>query len=143
MLKVKTYCLPAMKQEELLKLHQAIVGAAVKIPELNVKSENDMCNLFVPDLMTYGLGTEIIIEISGVNLDENTRNNVSCAVGMVVKKLFPKPISTATSSNMAGTQDTGHLRRKKSLKLSKCLMTAVSSLRSLRTLKLPIFPGRA
>jgi len=88
MLKIKTWCLPKMTQDTLLELHQAIVSAMVKIPELGIKNENDMCNLFPGDLMKYGLGTEILIEISGIDCDD--RYEVAKKVGAVVKKMFPK-----------------------------------------------------
>lgn len=89
MLKIKTYCLPEMEQNKLLELHRSIVAAMVKIPELGIKDENDMCNLFPGDLMKYGLGTEIPIEISGIECSKGVRNKVAQEVGTVVKTIFP------------------------------------------------------
>lgn len=89
MLKIKTYCLPEMEQDKLLELHQAIVAVIVKIQELGIKDENGMCNLFPEDLMKYGLGTEIPIEISGIYCTKSVRDKVAREVGTVVKTMFP------------------------------------------------------
>ncbi|MFH0891276.1 MAG: hypothetical protein V1867_00680 [Candidatus Falkowbacteria bacterium] len=81
-----------MSEEKLNQLHNAIVGAVISIPETDVKDESGMLNLFPKDLMTYGLGTEISIEITKVPLlcDHKIRNKLAKAVGRAVKKLFPE-----------------------------------------------------
>lgn len=94
MLKIKTWCLPKLPQKKLNLLHQRIVDAVVRIPELGVKDENDMLNLFPADLMNYGLGTEIAVEINGLpekpEFSEDVCKNLTRGVGLVVKGMFPK-----------------------------------------------------
>ncbi len=64
---IKLYCLPAGQSEDgLRKVHKTVVAAVVAIPQLGLRDETDMTVLFVPDLMTYGLGEEIIVEIGGL-----------------------------------------------------------------------------
>lgn len=64
---IKVWCLPSgQTEDDLNRLHQAIVAAVVSIRELGLKDQNDMTCLFPPDLMKYGLGEEIIVEIGGL-----------------------------------------------------------------------------
>ena len=90
---IKVWCLPKQTEKELSVLHQEIVKAVTSVPELKLKDENDMTCLFPPDLMSYGLGTEIIVEISGlVEKPERTqevRQQLAKNVGEAVKSLFP------------------------------------------------------
>jgi hypothetical protein len=61
---VKVWCLPEHQTEaDLNKLHQAIVLAIIGVKKLGIKNQNDIACLFPPDLMKYGLGDEIIVEI--------------------------------------------------------------------------------
>ncbi|MDP3837105.1 MAG: hypothetical protein Q8Q67_03310 [bacterium] len=66
----------------------------VSITELGLKSENEMTCLFVPDLMSYGLGEEVIVEIGGLydkpERTEEVRQNLAESVGKSVKDLYPK-----------------------------------------------------
>lgn len=92
---IKIWCLPPNQSEDALnKLHNAIVNAVTSIKELGLKDEKDLTNLFVPDLMSYGLGTEIIVEITGLFIKpERTtqvRSRLAEAVGKVVQDLYPK-----------------------------------------------------
>jgi hypothetical protein len=92
---IKVWCLPPNQSEEQLnELHNSIVDAVIGIKELGLKSEKDLTNLFVPDLMRYGLGTEIIVEIDGLFVKpERTaeiRNRLAKAVGRAVERLYPK-----------------------------------------------------
>lgn len=64
---IKVWCLPEMEEAKLNDLHQAIVGAVSGVVELSLKDENDMTTLFPSDLMKYGLGTDIIVEITGLD----------------------------------------------------------------------------
>src|SRR4030042_1049221 len=66
MITIKAWCLPSTSEDKLNDLHKAIVKAGVSISELGVKDENDMICLFPADLMKYGLGKEIIVEIDNV-----------------------------------------------------------------------------
>jgi hypothetical protein len=91
---IKVWCLPANQTEDdLNRLHGAIVEAVISVSELGFKDENDMTCLFPPDLMKYGLGTEIIVEISGLfKKSERTRKvrqQLAKSVGEAVKGLYP------------------------------------------------------
>ncbi len=67
MLIIKIWCLPANQLESCLRaLHQQIVDGVVQIPELNYKDENDIFVLFPTDQMSYGLGCQILVEISTI-----------------------------------------------------------------------------
>ncbi len=92
---IKVWCLPAGQTEKHLnKLHQAIVKSVVSISELGIKNENDMTCLFVPDLMSYGLGEEIIVEVCGLydkpERTENVKQRLAESIGGSVKNLYPK-----------------------------------------------------
>jgi hypothetical protein len=62
MLIIKVWCLPKLEEEKLQELHKGLVAAAVAVEEFGVHDEHDMVNLFPPDMMSYGLGSEIIVE---------------------------------------------------------------------------------
>ncbi len=92
---IKVYCLPPGQTEaDLNRLHQGIVGAVTSVSELGLHSEDDMTCLFIPDLMKYGLGEEIIVEISGLfekpERTQDVRRRLIKNVGEVVKELYPK-----------------------------------------------------
>ena len=90
---IKVWCLPNQSEELLRQLHQAIVAAAVSIPELKLKSEQDMTCLFPPDQMQYGLGSEIVIEVTGLfarrNRTPQIKKRLARKLGEVVKILYP------------------------------------------------------
>jgi hypothetical protein len=90
---IKIWCLPQSKESQLRKLHKAIVSAVVGITELGLTSENDMTVLFVPDMMKYGLGTEIIIEVTGLFPKPERTSGViqklAEQLGMAVRNLYP------------------------------------------------------
>ncbi len=95
MIVIKVWCLPPNQDEDVLNLlHQAIVKTVVSVSELGVKDENDMVCLFPTDLMKYGLGQEIVIEIDG--LPDMPRKNTSIpvqlaeSVGKSVSVLYPE-----------------------------------------------------
>jgi len=90
---IKVWCLPPNQNEEALnRLHQTIVGAVCKIRELGFRGQEDMTCLFVPDLMQYGLGGKIIIEIGGFfNKAERTPGfcqRLALSVGTSVCNLY-------------------------------------------------------
>jgi len=93
MIVIKVWCLPNAIEDKLNRLHKAIVGAVVPISELGVKSENDMVCLFPADLMKYGLGQEIIVEIDGVpdvpRKNLTVREQLAGCVGKTVLALYP------------------------------------------------------
>ena len=95
MIVIKVWCLPfEQSEDDLNRLHQAIVKAAVSVPELCLQDENDMTCLFPADLMKYGLGEEIIIEIDGLpdipRKDLTVREQLAKCVGESVSMLYPK-----------------------------------------------------
>ncbi len=92
---IKVWCLPLRQTEaDLKRLHQEIVKAVTSIPEFGLKDENDMTCLFPPDLMKYGIGEEIIIEIGGLfekpERTHEVRQRLAKSVGKVVKELYPE-----------------------------------------------------
>ena len=95
MIVIKVWCLPSGQSEnDLNHLHKAIVKAVVSVSELCLRDENDMMCLFPADLMKYGLGEEIIIEIDGLP-DVPRRNLTVCeklakCVGESVSDIYPK-----------------------------------------------------
>lgn len=89
---VKLYCLPQMEEERLRLLHRTIVNALSLIQKLGIKSENDLLTLFVPDMMQYGLGTEILAEVDvsdDPQLGQITCENIARSVGIVLTHEFP------------------------------------------------------
>lgn len=91
---IKTWCLPPNQTEQdLNRLHKAIVSAVVGIPELGLHDENDITCLFPSDLMAYGLGDEIIVEISGLfekpERTEEVLQYLAKKVGTAVQDLYP------------------------------------------------------
>jgi len=59
---VRVSCLPGNLTEDYLRfLHQKIVGVSVKA--YGIRDETSMLALFPKDMMTYGLGTEIFVEV--------------------------------------------------------------------------------
>ena len=92
---IKVWCLPVdQTEDDFRRLHQSIVAGVVAIPELGLRGQQDMTCLFPPDLMKYGLGEEIIVEVSGLfEKPERTpevRNRLAQSIGERVKTLYPK-----------------------------------------------------
>ena len=94
---IKVWCLPAGQTEsDLRRLHQNIVAAVVAVPELGVCDETKVTCLFPPDMMQYGLGSEVIVEVIGLfEKPERTpevRNRLAKNIGERVKFLYPKAL---------------------------------------------------
>lgn len=91
---IKVWCLPQLEEVELNGLHKDIVGAVTSVHEFGFKDENDMTCLFPSDMMKYGLGSEIIVEISGLfEKPERTPRVIELLafrVGLAVAQHFPK-----------------------------------------------------
>ncbi len=92
---IKVWCLPSGQTEAYLnRLHGEIVAAVISVAELGLHSEKDMTCLYPPDLMKYGLGEEIIVEISGLfEKPERTKDvlqRLAKKVGEVVMDLYPE-----------------------------------------------------
>lgn len=90
---LKIWCLPKSSEEELNKLHKSLVKAITDIEELGLKDENDITMLFPPDMMSYGLGTEIIAEVSCLfEKPERTlevRKRLAESIGKAIVQLYP------------------------------------------------------
>ncbi len=91
---IKVWCLPKQTEKELRALHRAIVGAVISIPELGLNHQNDVTVLFPTDMMKYGLGQEIIVEITGLFKKPKRTllvlHALAVTVGKAVKDLYPK-----------------------------------------------------
>ena len=92
---IKVWCLPAdQAEEDLNRLHQTIVAAVVGISELGLRDQNDMTVLFPPDMMVYGLGEVIVVEINGLlakpEQTPQVYGRLATSVGEGVKTLYPE-----------------------------------------------------
>jgi hypothetical protein len=97
---ITVWCLqPDLSEDRLRELHQRIVDAAVSIKELGLKDENDFLTVFPLDMMKYGAGTEIMVQVSELwHKPERTpsvRNALTKALGMTVKEMFPNAVVAA------------------------------------------------
>lgn len=95
---VKVWCLPAgLTEDQLRALHQSVVNEAVAMPEFGIKDETHMTVLFPKDMMMYGLGSEIIIEVltgmfHRLELPDEAKTKFARAMVRAVKKLHPEPL---------------------------------------------------
>ncbi len=90
MLIIKVWCLPKLSERALRSLHKRIVKAVLEIKSLNLHSETDMVVLFPMDMMSYGLGSEILIEISGFFQEHQSKagyDHLTCNVGKVLEHI--------------------------------------------------------
>ena len=90
---IKVWCLPKQTEAQLRELHKYIVTAVVSVEDLGLKDEGDMTCLFPPDMMRYGLGEEIIVEVSGLlekpERTKETRRMLAAMLGLGIKEMFP------------------------------------------------------
>lgn len=61
---VKVWCLPESTEEELRALFEKIVETLCPIKNLGINNQTDLVILFPQDMMRYGLGSEIIVEMA-------------------------------------------------------------------------------
>jgi len=91
---IKVWCLPKSSERKLNKVFKGIVSAVESVSELGLMGEKDMTVLFPTDMMKYGLGTEIIVEVTGLFMKSERTNEVrqrlARAIGIIIKGLFPK-----------------------------------------------------
>lgn len=97
---ITVWCLPQnLGERKLRQLHKAIVAAAVSVKELELTGEGDMLTLFPPDMMRYGAGTEIMVQVSELwdrpGRTPQVRNRLATALGQAVKAMFPKAVVAA------------------------------------------------
>ena len=89
---IKVWCLPKMEEDQLRQLHKKIVAAIVdaEIGWGHLKSENDMICLFPPDMMAYGVGKEIVVEITSTDSPVNSfPETFAKVVGTAIHEAFP------------------------------------------------------
>ncbi|MDP2655874.1 MAG: hypothetical protein Q8P17_05205 [bacterium] len=91
---IKVWCLPKMTEEALEKLYRSIGATVIRIKELGLNDESDIICLFPSDMMTYGIGEEIVVEVTGIfggpRLTEIVQARVAKALGKTVLAIFPK-----------------------------------------------------
>ncbi len=91
---IKVWCLPNLEEAKLNRLFKQIVRAVEGVKELGITGEQSMTILFPVDQMAYGLGTEIIIEVTGLfekpERTSGVRQRLAKKLGFVVKRYFPK-----------------------------------------------------
>jgi hypothetical protein len=91
---IKVWCLPKLSERKLNGVFKGIVSAVESVPELGLKGEKSMTVLFPTDAMKYGLGTEIIVEVTGLFVKpertDEVRQRLAEEIGTTVKGLFPK-----------------------------------------------------
>ncbi len=91
---IKIWCLPKSTERKLNQIFKDIVKTVEGIPELGLKGKHSMTVLFLPDMMKFGLGTEIIIEVTGLfekpERTADVRNRLAEHLGWALKEHFPK-----------------------------------------------------
>lgn len=91
---IKVWCLPSSSESKLNQVFEDIVKVFEDIPELNLKGTHSMRVLFPPDMMKFGLGTEIIIEVTGLfinlQLGDKIFRRLAERLGKTLKEHFPK-----------------------------------------------------
>jgi len=90
---VKVWCLPDLTQEQLQALHRDIVATVAETGKIGVRGPEDMLCLFPGDMMNHGLGSEVLIEVSGLELTGRKQDSLrKLAQGLVdtVVRRVPK-----------------------------------------------------
>ena len=90
MLVIKVWCLPRLEEAQLNQLHQSLIGAVVGVPKFGVKDEKGVVCLFPSDMMQYGLGEEVIVEVTGVKemwtgKDTDSWNQLAARLGHAIR----------------------------------------------------------
>lgn len=91
---IRVSCLPEMPPDQLRKLHQDIEDAVLSIKELGLRDGTQVTHLFPPDMLSDGLGEEVIIEVIGLfdkpQRTKAVRQALAEALGKAVEAHFPK-----------------------------------------------------
>ncbi len=90
---IKVWCLPKSTEEKLKALFDSIIEGAVSIKDLGFKGEEDNTVLFPVDMMSYGLGIDIIIEAGSqafMRCSQATRDRFAEAMVTAVSRHFPE-----------------------------------------------------
>lgn len=94
MLAIKVWCLPVLTETELKTLYDAIVKAVECTESLGIKGPHLMLVLFPVDAMAFGLGEDILIEVTGVadqpKVAPQMRKDLAHNLLMAVRKSYPK-----------------------------------------------------
>lgn len=95
---VQVWGLPSeLTEEQLQQIHRSIVAEAVSMTEFLIKGEKDMTVLFPPDMMAYGLGSEVVIEVvtgmfMRLQLGDWYRQKFARGMVRAVKRVLPEPM---------------------------------------------------
>lgn len=97
MLAIKVFGLPRLQEPEYKRLHTDLVAATMSIESFGVKDELDMMVWFPPDLMTYGLGYDLWVELTEAGRPQPAEIQHRLYVLMVeaLRKAVPKVINIA------------------------------------------------
>ena len=117
---IKVWCLPKVGQLKLRKLFKSIITAVEGITELGLKGSDSMTVLFPTDMMNYGLGTVIIIEVTLPKKLWRTvkvRRRLAESVGTTLKEYFPKAVVQCTIHQFDPKQGLWTSPRRRRLKL--------------------------
>jgi hypothetical protein len=92
---IKVWCLPkGITERKLNEIFEGIVSTVESVSELGLKGQRSMTVLFPPDAMKFGLGTEIIVEVTGLFVKpertDEVRQRLSKVLGITIEKFFPK-----------------------------------------------------
>jgi hypothetical protein len=108
MIVIKVWCLPQPSQSRLRKVYESLVRAVKAVPELG--KDPDMLVLMPSDLMKYGLGEEILIEVTGLpasrKINREVRNRLANHVGRALYEFYP--LVQIEARVFATHQDEGH-----------------------------------
>ena len=97
-LTIEVLCLSRLSQRKLNILFKNIVGVGVGIDELRqigYRTEKDMLVLFPPDMMKYGLGSDILIRVTGLKEHENTEHKIRRLLAGELVEVVQKSVPTA------------------------------------------------
>ena len=93
---IKVWCLPKLSEKKLQTIFKSIVSVVEGIEELGLKGEQSMKILFPTDAMKYGLGTKIIIEVTGLFKKPKRTKKVLArlakGLGTALHRVFPKAL---------------------------------------------------
>ena len=94
---IRISCLPETGDDLLRQITEEICGAVGSIPELELDGKPGSITVLIPkDMMHWGLGEEIIIEIFGLFVraqrTDEVRARLAAAVGKVLYQHFPRAL---------------------------------------------------
>lgn len=109
MIVVKVWGLPMLGGNKLKEIFKEVVESLSSVWDTGVQNERDVLILFPTDMMVYGLGMEVLVEIDGHSTNHLTVSQeelVTGGVGRVIKKHVPDAnvavvISTFNERNRA------------------------------------------